>query len=167
MIISLSRNDQKGAALAITDNGQNQVVVRFIPYADEHITIHKDEEGQLLKTHWTKDKPRSTWDEWRVQAARAAGYMKPEKHKGYVVHAPFTQKGLFKLGEHILSRTFKLAELSTKIKYMNVATNIPIEKDKVMLGFYFSPTKAEAIESNILLKHKTSLGWLYVIDEGQ
>lgn len=165
MFISLSHEGTKGAALAVTDNGMDQIVVRFIPYGDEHITIHKDKEGRLLKTHWTNQKPRSTRDQERVEAARAEGYANPEKHKGYIVHAPFTQKGLFKLGEHILSRMFKLADLSDKPKYMNAATNVPIEKDKVMLGFYFSPT--EAVESNVLVGHKTSLGWLYITDDGR
>lgn len=165
MFVSLSSATHKGAALAITDNQRDQIVVRFIPYGDEHVTIHKDKSGQLLKTHWTKDKPRSVWDDEVVQAARAENYADPEKHKGYIVHAPFTQKGLFKLGEHIVSRLFKLSDLSLKAKYMKTATDISIGKNAVMLGFYFSPTKAEAGVPNVLLEHETSLGWLYLTDE--
>src|SRR5437870_13777739 len=61
-----------------------QIVLRKIP--EEHLSLHREDDGGLLLTHSSPDKPPSVWDEDRVQAARALGWRHPEKHGTYYQH---------------------------------------------------------------------------------
>lgn len=55
--------------LEISDNGVNQAIIRLIPYADEHITIHLRNDGSLLRTQSSVNKPKSVWDETNIEIA--------------------------------------------------------------------------------------------------
>ena len=60
MLVSFHHGNIVRPALEITDKS-NQVVIRFLPYKDEHITIHLQPDGSLLRTHHTMNKPKSVW----------------------------------------------------------------------------------------------------------
>lgn len=160
-LYAIKRQNLVYGLLEVIDN-TNQVVVRFVPYKDEHITIHRYEEN-LLKTHWMSEKPQSVWDEERVAVARKIGYKNPEKHSGYVVHSPLNKTAMFTFGDHVISRRFALKDLPTKERYVKNATVANINKDNFMLGFYFSRTSIDL--KGYLFKIGCSLGFFYVTIE--
>jgi hypothetical protein len=61
-----------------------QIVLRKVP--EEHLSLHRQDDGGLLLTHSSPDKPPSVWDEGRVRGARALGWRDPEKHGTYYQH---------------------------------------------------------------------------------
>lgn len=101
--------------LEITDNKSNEVIIRFIPYGDEHITIHKQDDGTLLRNHSSSNKPSSVWDNERVKIAGSLGYKNPQKHGQYIIHQPL-HKFSNSQGYHLAGRRIDL-EVLVKDKY--------------------------------------------------
>lgn len=110
------------------------------------------------------NKVHSVWDATKVDSAKSLHYPNPEKHSKYVVNSPFNQGGLFKYGEHIISRKFKFSELSTKEKYKIPSSALHIDKDEFTLSFYFSKNRLTMSHKSTFLEIQTSLGWAYITE---
>lgn len=166
--LALEFGSETGALLEVTENTcRDQVVARLIPFGEEHVTIHLREDGALLKTHAWPTKPASVHDEARVSAARALGYMRPEKHGSYTLNAPMNDPSPFVLGDHIVGRLVAFEDLSTKTKYLRDARVQPLSQSPFMCEIYFSrePGIFDPAEGERLLyAHETALGWLYVVE---
>lgn len=61
-----------------------QIILRKEP--EEHLSLHREDDGGLLLTHSSPGKPPSVWDEARIRGARALGWRDPEKHGTYYQH---------------------------------------------------------------------------------
>lgn len=154
-----------GALLAITDNSaKQQVVIRLVPYGEEHVTIHRKPDGSLLKTHAWNEKPASTWDKARIAAAAKVGYKNPTKHADYTVHEPLRDEPyLWDFGDHVVGRRIDLAELSPKQKYIRNAVTVAAPESPFMLDIYFSRGQQPVADHpELLWELETSLGWLYI-----
>lgn len=139
-------------------------MVRLIPFGSEHVSIHRETTGRLLKTYTMAEKPRSTWDETRVEVARAMRYQDPERHRQYADHRPLVEPYLFALGDHLVGRRIDFAELSEKPKYKKHATAAVLAHDPAMIQLHFRRDQADASEPP-LFGIETTLGWLYVAVE--
>lgn len=157
-----------GALLQIMEKASgDQVVARFIPFGEEHVTIHRTDGGALLKTHYWPAKPEQSWDQTRVAAARSLDYAKPERHSNYSVHAPLNDPPLFPLGDHLIGRLVEFGDLSRKSKYLNDAAVVPLSQAPFFCQLYFSRDRATEPpdeKESLLFEHQTSLGWLYVTE---
>ena len=86
MIVAFNDGNNAKATLEIVDNGRDQIVIRFIPYEEEHITLHLNPDGSIIRTHYKEDKEKSVWDDMLVRVARRMGISRPERHGNYVIH---------------------------------------------------------------------------------
>jgi hypothetical protein len=159
----LARGTESRAVAQITGS-VDQVVVRLIPFGSEHVSIHREANGQLLKIYTMADKPPSTWDDSRVEVARAMGYQDPKKHGQYADHRPLVEPYLFALGDHVVGRRIEFAVLSEKPKYKKHATAAVLAHDPAMIHLYFRRDRADPSEPR-LFEIETTLGWLYVAGE--
>lgn len=64
----------------VVEQQRGDTVIRMRTAGDEHLTLHREQDGGILLTHRSSDKPPSVWDEPRVVAARKEGYANPERH---------------------------------------------------------------------------------------
>lgn len=149
----LLASESESRALAQITENQSQVVVRLIPHGDEHVSIHA-QGGSLLKTYSMPDKPPSTWDTTRVEAARALGYRDPERHGKYADHRPLVEPYLFELGDHLVGRRVDFASLSTKAKYTKHALTAVLPHDPAMVGLYFRRDRAPSPGADYLLRSR-------------
>ena len=156
----LASESESRALGQITEN-ESQVVIRLIPYGAEHVSIHAQGSG-VLKTYSMPDKPRSTWDAARVEAARALGYRDPEKHGNYADHRPVVEPYVFELGDHLGGRLVEFGSLSRKAKYKKHALTAILPHDPAMIEFYFRRDAAPSPRAEHLFEVATTLGWLYV-----
>jgi hypothetical protein len=115
-----------------------QVVIVIRSERDEHLTLHREKDGALMLTHSSPDKPPSTWDAKRVEAARAVGYRNPEKHANY-----YTHRSLFPVigmdGYELVARRITLAAAKPTQKYGR-ASRITVEApaSEFMLAFHLA-----------------------------
>ena len=92
-----------------------QIVLRKEP--EEHLSLHREDDGGLLLAHSSPDKPPSVWDEGRVRAARALGWRYPEKHGTYYQHHRIYPEGSAD-GWPLVGKLIDLANVRpTKAKY--------------------------------------------------
>jgi hypothetical protein len=92
-----------------------QIVLRKVP--EEHLSLHRQDDGGLLLTHSSPDKPPSVWDQGRVRGARALGWRDPEKHGTYYQHHRIYPEGSAD-GWPLVGKLIDLALVSpTKAKY--------------------------------------------------
>lgn len=117
----------------------SQVVIRFIPYKDEHITLHL-KEGTLIKNYWDSQKPPSMWDGEVTRIARdVLQYPQWEKHGKYV----FAEQPLARIsnvsGYHLVGRLIDLSTFEPKRRYVK-ASNYEVKTPyvKFMLNLYLS-----------------------------
>lgn len=67
-------------------NGRPDLQIVLRTEIEEHLSLHREDDGGLLLTHSSPGKPPSVWDELRVQGARALGWRDPERHGTYYQH---------------------------------------------------------------------------------
>lgn len=151
-IIAFKFLDFLKATLIIEDNGVNRVVIRFIPYGDEHYTLHLQENNEILLTHYSSNKLKSTWDDVTVEVARKLGYKNPERHGKYYQHRPIPYDG-YMLG----GRLVDLNNFSPKTRYQN---NIDLSLDVSMPKFVLK-TFLNLKNSTSGNKINTSLGTIH------
>jgi len=139
MIIAAQSPLSNKPFLDIDDRRTDQVVLRFLA-RDEHITLHLQNDGSILKTHYYPDKPPSTWDETKVKIARQISYQHPERHGSYVDHRPLPKIDNMD-GYHLLGRRIDLQSIHPRQQYYNhVQETISVPNDQFMLIFYLSTT---------------------------
>jgi hypothetical protein len=115
----------------------NQVVVRFIPYGQEHFTLHR-ESDVIINTHHSDNKPVSVWDDLRVETASHMGLQHPERHRGYIKHSPLVKIDNVN-GFYLLGRRFDLNEFVPNQRYYrNIRHTVITPFNPFMLKFYLS-----------------------------
>lgn len=123
--------------LKICRKESDQVVINFISI-DEHITIHSDDDGSLIRTHYYPDKPKSSWDELRVETARRRGNPHPERHGRYPINARLSKIDNA-AGYHLVDRQVNLNLLNPSQHYINNIDKVmDAPDDKFMLTLYLS-----------------------------
>lgn len=137
MIISAQSPLSNKPFLEVDDQRLDQVVLRFIA-KDEHITLHLQQNGSILKTHYYPDKPSSVWDETNVDVARAMNYRHPERHGSYVDNRPLPKIDNVE-GYYLLGRRIDLQAIQPRQRYYNqIQQTLIVPDDQFMLGFYLS-----------------------------
>lgn len=119
----------------------------------EHYTFH-ELEGKILSTHWSKKHPGSTWDDYRIEAARAVGFANPERHAKYLHHMPlqFDENDIYIIG----ARRIAIAQLKPKTPESD-SNVVALDHEAFWLELNFSKARPDtkwpfAIESEF--------GWL-------
>lgn len=159
MIVSFKHKAISKPTLEITKNKKDQIIIRFIPYKDEHITVHKRRDGSLLRTHFSSNKPKSVWDNTRVTAARGMGYKKPEKHGQYVIHTPLVKLENMQ-GYFLGGRLIELSGYKPKARYYKKeGLEITAPNNKFLLKLYLSTI--DNPRNSQFDKVKTSLGDIF------
>lgn len=118
---------------------KKQVVLAFVSLDGEHLTLHPQKDGSILRTYYSKNKPKSTWDDMRVEAARAAGYKDPTRHGKYYIHEPLFKVSNAK-GYHLVGIRIDTSQApEDKEKYKKI-TKVVIDapREKSMANFYLS-----------------------------
>ena len=134
MIVAIRSPLYTKPVLEVVDS-PDQVVVRFIGH-DEHLTLHLEDDGTILHTHYFPDKPSSVWDATRVEVATHIGYQNPTRHGSYVDHRRLNLND-WPEGFMLLGRRVDLMSLNPKQRYFNqVDVTFDVEKDNSMLHFY-------------------------------
>lgn len=157
MIIAFNYNTDIKPTLEIRDNNRNQVVIRLIPYEDEHLTIHLNPDGSFVRTHRSENKAKSVGDDLRVEAAAASGRISdPARHGTYIINTPLpeinNQAGYFLGG-----RLIDLDSFNPRPRYVNhIDVTISAPSPKFMLKMYLSTGNNPADPS--LERASTSLG---------
>lgn len=118
MIVAFSHKSITKPLLEIRDNLRDQVVIRFLPYKDEHITLHLKEDGSILRTHNAENKSPSVWDNNRIEVARRLSYQNPERHGNYIIHTPLP-KIENREGYHLVSRQINLTTYIPRQRYID------------------------------------------------
>jgi len=135
MIIAAQSPQSQKPFLETDDRRQDQVVLRFID-KDEHITLHLQTDGTILKTHYYPDKPSSTWDEQKIEIARALNYQDLERHGSYIDHQPLSKIDNVN-GYHLVGRRIDLTQIQPRQTYYNhIQHTIQVSSDQFMLTFY-------------------------------
>lgn len=118
---------------------QKQVVLAFMPLNGEHLTLHPKTDGSILRTHIGKNKPESTWDDKRVEAAKAAGYKDYAKHGKYYIHEPLLKISNV-AGYHLVGRRIDISQApEDKEKYKKINKIIvDTPQENCMANFYLS-----------------------------
>lgn len=155
MIIAAQSPTDTKPFLEIDNRRTDQVVLRFIS-RDEHITLHLDDVGQIIKTHYFPDKPSSTWDETNVETARTLGYRNPERHGSYVDHRPLPHIDNIQ-GYHLVGRLIDLDGIQPRQRYYsNIDQTLVVPSNKFMLNFYLSTPENQRQSQGMVLS--TNLG---------
>lgn len=162
MLVRFSTESISTPILEITDNKLDQVVIRFLPYQDEHITIHKDyskchDRIELLRTIHSLNKPEEVWDKEIIHIARdICHYSDPEKHGKYIDQNSLEKlsnvAGYFLIGKLIDLNTFK-----PKPKYFKEwELEVKVSEKRFMLNLYLSTP--DNLCEHTLQRIETSLG---------
>lgn len=140
MIVAFNDGNTIKATLQITDNEIDQIVIRFIPYRDEHITLHLNNDGSVVRTHYKDDKEKSVWDETRVQVATAMGNPNPDRHGKYVINTRLPEVDNIE-GYYLGGRLIDLTSFTPMSRYSNNIDHIFSSGfTKFMLQIYLSTT---------------------------
>lgn len=118
MIIAFNDGNNTKATLQIRDNGRDQIVIRLLPFGEEHITLHLNPDGSIVRTHYKPDKAKSVWDETRVEVARSMGNPEPERHGNYVINTPLTKIDNIQ-GYYLGGRLLDLDSFNPRARYSN------------------------------------------------
>lgn len=160
MIIALSFESITKPTLEITDNGIDQVVIRFIPYGDEHVTIHKEENGNFVVTHFSSNKEKSIWDDTRIKVARNLQIPNPERHGNYYYNSPLPMIENAD-GYHLMGRLIDLDSFNPRAKYQNnIDRTFSVQMKKFMLTIFFSTFENPRNEKEDVVN--TILGNIYL-----
>jgi hypothetical protein len=136
MIVAFNYNGVIKPVLDVDDR-PDQVVVRFIPYRQEHFTLHLDS-GSIISTHHSDNKQPSVWDDLCVETAENLGLRNPERHRGYIKHSPLVKIENVD-GYNILGRRIDLDAFTPRQHYFrNISHTIITPFNPFMLEFYLS-----------------------------
>jgi len=97
-----------------------------------------ENDGKILATYSSRNKPKSTWDAERVGIARKLGYKNPEKHGQYYFHQYVNDFSKCK-DWFLVSRLLNLSDFMNK-NYRNsrkLYFNVPSEKFTLLIKFYY------------------------------
>ncbi len=128
--------------VVVVEEQRGDTVIRLRPWGDEHLTLHRQDDGILL-THRSSHKPRSVWDEDRIAAARACGYKDPERHGDYYQHRRLVLMSNIE-GYRLVGGSIDIKAASERSKYED-ATSIVIDApaQKFMLNVWLTTPRQE------------------------
>lgn len=138
----------------------DQIIVRFIPFGDEHFTIHRGyfecyQRSGLLLTHSSSNKPHDWKDESYVRIAKEKQWREPEKHGNYMTQHFVEQ--LTNEGYYLLGRLIPLDSYEPKLKYMKYSgKEIIVPYSTVMVVMFLSISENPC--DGQLPRVKTALG---------
>lgn len=158
-VIWLKRRETKVPAIKIIeDERRQQVLITFVQLEGEHITLHRQPHGRILRTHYSETKPKAKWDDARVAIARKLGYRDPERHGRYYIHSPLIR--IFNIpGYTIGGRRLDLRSLKRGKKYLSwKRLVIELDGENAMVGIYLSTPDNR--REGMGLRVKTFLGEL-------
>jgi len=117
-IIFFRDGDLERPVLKVETKGDKRVVIVIRGECGEHLTLHRKDDGSVIFTHWSADKPVSTWDQARAVTARAMRWRSPERHRNYLSNRPLYPEPIIGMDGHQLAgRYINLAATSPKEKY--------------------------------------------------
>lgn len=102
--------------------GGGDVFVFLRARADEHLSLHREVDGSTLFTIWSPDKPRSVWDDARVNVARRLGHGDPERHAHYYVHRRLYGPAVGEDVEMLVGWAVRITAASRRAKYERMAS---------------------------------------------
>jgi hypothetical protein len=142
--------------IKVVDNEKDQVVLHFLEAKQEHLTLHLQQRGIVLRTHWSSEKPKGGWDDTRVEIAKKLGFTNPEKHGKYYVHSPVGSIS-DSLPLHLIGKQVDINKApNDKLKYKKLRkVTIEVPAEVIMVSFYLYPT---GLPSGSLEFIETSLG---------
>ena len=70
----------------LAQDTDKQVLFAFHMH-DWHLTLHKENDGSLLRTLYDPKKRRRSIDHQYVETARAIGYKDSDRHGNYIAHS--------------------------------------------------------------------------------
>ena len=155
-IVFLKYQEELKPLIKIRDN-KKQVIIIFIPFDGEHITLHLQKDNSILKTYWNKNKPKSTWDGTTVEVARKLGYKDPERHGKYVFHEPLgtSESNVY----HLVGRRIDFSQIQDDDKYYRYGDKdkliIDVRQKVFMLELFLFTSSNSVTDKN---KIDTSLG---------
>lgn len=161
LIIYFRHKKTKKPVIKVIDI-KKQVVLAFVSLNGEHLTLHPQKDGSILRTYYSKNKPKSTWDDMRVETARAMGYKDPTKHGKYYIHEP-----LFKVsnmaGYHLVGRRIDISKApEDKEKYKKIKKIvIDTPQESCMITLYLS-TNDNPYTPETNPNFSTSLGKIFI-----
>ncbi|HHT9139014.1 MAG TPA: hypothetical protein ACFYEK_17440 [Candidatus Wunengus sp. YC60] len=148
MIIAARSQNHHKPIIFLDTRRQDQIVIRFLS-RDEHITIHQQPDGKLLKTHYFPDKPSSVWDEQRVETAKSMGIVDPERHGNYADHQILSIVSNLPSYD-LVGRRVDLSILQPRQRYYNqIAGTLNVGSDNFMLKIYLSTPQNTHITAGI------------------
>jgi hypothetical protein len=136
-MVFFRHGDLEQPVLKVTESA-DQVVIVIRSEPNEHMTLHRQDDGTVLLTHWSEDKPPGTWDETNVEIARSLGYGDPDRHAHYYAHRPvFPVHGMD--GHELGGRRINIEAATAKAKYAK-AKRIVIDtpRREFMLTFHLA-----------------------------
>ncbi len=137
MIISAQSPFHNKPFIEIIDQRPDQVILRFID-RDEHVTLHLQQDGSIIKTHYCPNKPRSTWDKTNIEIARSLNYRQPERHGSYVNNRPLPKIDNVD-GYYLLGRRIDLQAIQPRQRYYNhIQQTLTVPNNQFMLECYLS-----------------------------
>lgn len=156
-ILYLKSGDIKKPVIKVVDNKVDQVVLNFCS-RQEHLTLHLQPDGILLRNYWDQDKSKGSWDDERVEVARKLGFKNPEKHGKYIAHNPVGHIS-DEIPLHLIGRRINLNDApNDKDKYRKLeCLVIDVPTEEIMISFYLYP---KATPQDSLGYMRTSLGFI-------
>lgn len=141
----------------ILNQDKAEIIVAFIPFEGEHISLHLQKDGSILRTHYSKNKSKSVWDDTRIKIASYLNYKDTIRHGKYFVHSRLVK--LSNVNEyHLAGRRITLDQVDEgnkykAQKYKNIIVKAPISE--FMLDLYLSTLDNKRTSKN---KISTFLG---------
>lgn len=158
-------NDELYPIIKIEEN--KDVGIFFIQHNGEHITLHKKNNGVILRTHWGKDKPKSTWDKIRKKAALHGGIKNWFRHDKYYEHSKLQKTSNIK-GYYLVGRRIDLSKskVKFKLKYKNNPYKIVKTTQNIFFLNIYLSTNDNAYAKNSPFV-ETNFGKIYIELEKQ
>jgi hypothetical protein len=128
---------------------------------NEHLSLHTSDDGPHF-THWSPNKPESTWDVRRVFTAKSLGWRNPDRHAHYYANRPLFPESIEEMNGHELAcRYVDLTTAKPKEMYekgRKIELNAPGSEFK--LGIRLS-TPGQPVEDPSAPHVETEFGDLY------
>lgn len=128
-----------------------QIIVRFMPYGSEHITIHEDSKGHFIKNLWSSHSYKSEWEIQSIcMAAKMSNYKNWQKHDKYELAELPLVKFLNGNGYHLVTRFINLDSYKPKTRYLKQIHDLDINTvDTEFMISIFLSTSDYACEGNL------------------
>ena len=179
-IITLNYNEEVYPILEVTDNGKDQIMIRFLhthahytlhypkivskndrsvtfKYAGENISVPRQDEHIVFTEH----DPASAWSTWKyeiIEIARKLKLIDPERHGDYIQHKPLI-RGLNPAGYSLGGRRLNLQKHSHDAKYLRQSVaSIGLSESKNPMMWTVLSTPTNKYSGDMIGSFKTTMG---------